>query len=306
MPDAKFLEEYPLYRKFDFDLYKVSTSPTIKECFLHDFPEINISMYCSNCKDIRTFRFTHKYIHEKEKQLDIVRFKRAPPPILEENDIINLNYVCAYCEKFHWFFAIKIGENLKVIKKVGQYPAWDINIEKNLKKLLGSYLENYQKGKTCESQSYGIGAFAYYRRIVEDIIEQLLESIPDLMSGEELEKYQVALEEVRKTKNISDKIALVKDLLPLILKPEQFNPLKTIYNVLSTGIHGKTDEQCLADAKLIRTSLIFLVDSILSRSKGQQEYTESMKKIIETQRKKIKRDENKDSSDDRIIAKRRK
>lgn len=110
------------------------------------------------------------------------------------------------------------------------------------------------------------------------------------MSGEELEKYQVALEEVRKTKNTTDKIALVKDLLPSILKPEQYNPLKTIHDALSKGLHGRTDEECLEDAESIRTSLLFLVDSILSRRKGQQEYTENMKKILEKQRKKLIKD----------------
>lgn len=105
----------------------------------------------------------------------------------------------------------------------------------------------------------------------------------------ELEKYQKVLEEVRNTKNTTKKIALVKDLLPQILKPEQFNPLKTIHDALSKGLHGRTDEECLEDADSIRTSLVFLVDAILSRRKGQQEYTESMKKIIKKQRKKIKR-----------------
>ena len=287
MLDAKFLEEYPLYRKFDFDLREDPLFPTT----INDFPEVNLNLYCPNCNHIRTFRITYKYIHKKEKKLAIISLKRLPSPTLEENDIVNLNYICAYCEDYHRFFAIKMGEGLKTIEKVGQFPPWSIKIEKNLKKLLGEYSEYYKKGKTCESQSYGIGAFAYYRRIIEDIIGELLELIPNLMTGEELQKYNEALEKVRGTKNTQDKIAFVKDLLPPILIPEQFNPLKTIYDVLSTGLHGRTDDECLNDAELIRTSLIFLVNAILSRRKEQLEYTESMKKILEEQRKKIIREE---------------
>jgi len=302
MPDAKFLEEYPLYRKFDFPIKR---DITLLPITLDEFPKVNLNMYCPNCNNIRTFKFNYKYIHKKEEKLFITnieahfniklktfRAKMLSPPVLKENDIINLNYICAYCEDYYRFFAIKMGEGLKTIEKVGQFPPWSIKIEKNLKKLLREYSEYYKKGKTCESQGYGIGAFIYYRRIVEDIIEELLELIPDLMSGEELEKFQVALEEVRKTKNTTDKIALVKDLLPAILKPEQFNPLKTIHDILSIGVHGRTDDECLDDAELIRTSLVFLVDSIKSRKKGQQEYTESMQKILKKQRKKIKKDEN--------------
>ncbi|TKJ23996.1 MAG: hypothetical protein CEE43_02190 [Promethearchaeota archaeon Loki_b32] len=302
MPNAKFLEEYQLYRKFDFPIKRDTKLLPIS---LNEFPKVNLNMYCPNCNNIRTFKFNYKYIHKKEKNLfiknidnhfqikfDFSKTQRPSFPVLEENDIVNLNYICASCEDYYRFFAIKMGKGLKTIEKVGQFPAWDISIEKNLKKILKGYSEYYKKGKTCESQSYGIGAFAYYRRIIEDIIGELLELIPDLMNGEELEKYRVALEEVRKTNNTTNKIALVKDLLPPILKPEQFNPLKTIHDVLSTGIHGKTDEQCLEDAESIRTSLIFLVDAILSRKKGQQEYTESMKKILEKRRKKINKNEN--------------
>lgn len=292
MPNTKFLEEYPLYRKFDFEISAV----------LMNFPEVNINMYCPNCKDVRTFRFTHKYLHQRKIGPISLRSPGQPilPKFIDENDIINLNYICALCEDFHRFFAIKIenivkqkfsmgkvGEKFRVIEKVGQFPPWDIRIEKNLKKILGKYSDYYKKGKTIESQSYGIGSFAYYRRIVEEIIGDLLELIPDLMRGEELENYKEALEQVKKTKNTQDKIALVKDLLPQILMPEQYNPLKTLHEILSEGIHGKTDEECLDNAQLIRTSLIFLVNTILSQRKDQQEYSESMKKILNKRKKSL-------------------
>ncbi len=156
-----------------------------------------------------------------------------------------------------------------------------------MRRIFGKYSDYYKKGKTCESQSYGIGAFAYYRRIVEEIIETLLQLIPDLMNGEELENYKEALEHVKKAKNTQDKIALVKDLLPQILMPEQYNPLKTIHENLSEGIHGKTDEECLNNAQLIRKSLIFTVNTILNQRKDQQKYSESMKKILNKKKKSL-------------------
>ena len=281
MPDAKFLEEYQLYRKFKCN----------RPEYVNRLPKININMHCSICKDTRTFILINRYYMKNNFIIDIDKSNIVYP--IEIYSYLILSYICASCRKFSRFFNLRVigksGTKSMEIEKVGQYPPWNINIERNLKEILKNYSENYKKGKTCESQSYGIGAFAYYRRIVEDVIGELLESIQDLMIGEELEKYQEALEEVRKTKNTADKIALVKDLLPPILKPEQFNPLKTIHDVLSKGLHGKTDEECLDDAELIRTSLVFLVNAILSRRKGQQEYTESMKKIIEKQRKKIER-----------------
>ena len=285
MPEAKFLEEYQLYRKFEFKL----------PSYFYELKDVNINMYCPNCEETRTFRFLHKYLHEKKQIMRPVGSLGVNRPIshngydLKENYIIQLTYSCASCENFNRIFSLRVGKNRQFIEKVGQYPPWDIKIGRDLKEILKNHSENYKKGKTCESQSYGIGAFAYYRRIVEDIIGELLEAIQDLIIGEELEKYQETLEGVRKTKNTTNKIELVKDLLPPILKTEQFNPLKTIHDALSKGLHGRTDEECLDDAESIRTSLVFLVDAILNRRKGQQEYTESMKKIIEKQRKKIER-----------------
>ena len=65
------------------------------------------------------------------------------------------------------------------------------------------------------------------------IIGNLLNSISELMTGEEKKRYEVALEKVKNTKQTNEKIKLVKDLLPSILIPEGFNPLKTIFNMLS-------------------------------------------------------------------------
>ena len=168
MPDAKFIEEYQLYRKFEFKL----------PSYFHEIKDININMYCPNCEETRTFRFSHKYLHnEKPSVRSIVNQPISPPSSLRENLIIHLNYICASCEKFNRIFSLRVGKNRQYIEKVGQFPPWSIKIEKNLKQLLKEYSEYYKKGKTCESQSYGIGAFAYYRRIVEGVIGELLESI---------------------------------------------------------------------------------------------------------------------------------
>ena len=53
---------------------------------------------------------------------------------------------------------------------------------KKLKDLLGEHKDYFRRGLICESQGYGIAAFAYYRRIVEETIDLLLQQISDLMS----------------------------------------------------------------------------------------------------------------------------
>ena len=106
-----------------------------------------------------------------------------------------LKYICAHCQKFARYFFVKVADDKKSIMKVGQYPAWDVSTDPNIERMLGEHADYFKKGLICESQGYGIGAFAYYRRIVEEIIGQLLEDIAGLLSGDEHDKYVQALED---------------------------------------------------------------------------------------------------------------
>ena len=274
MPNAEFLEEYPLYRKFDYNL------PFIKK-----FPKVSINMRCHKCDDKRTFVPYHIIYMDRNQILDIDKYNVVNENPIEGSHFI-LRYICASCGLFERIFVLKVGKNIKQIFKTGQYPPWDINIKKKLRKILGEYSDYYKKGLICESRSQGIGANIYYRRIVEGIIGELLEDLKEFLAGEEREKYEEVLDETKRRNTAQDKIRLVKNLIPPILMTGSLNPLTVLYDILSGDIHGKTDEECLAEAGLIRTSLIFLVNSILNRRKDQQEYTESIK-ILEKKRKTI-------------------
>jgi hypothetical protein len=165
--------------------------------------------------------------------------------------------------------------------KVGQYPPWEIKTETNIEKILGDHSEYFKRGLVCESQGYGIGAFGYYRRITEEIIDNLLDEIQDLMSPSEREKYKSALEETKRTIVTQDKIQLVKDLLPTILRPDGMNPLAVLHSSLSEGLHAKTDEDCLSIAETCREVLVFLVNQVAASKLASKGFTESMRKLLD-------------------------
>lgn len=143
-------------------------------------------------------------------------------------------------------------ENRFCFEKVGQYLSWLPDIDKGLKKELGKYEKLYRKSQICESQSYGIGAFAYYRRIVENIIDNLLNSMNELLDAEKKDAYNSKLEEIKKLDRVSDKIKEVKDLIPSTLILKGMNPLGRIYGALSSGLHGKSEVECLKQAKNLK------------------------------------------------------
>jgi hypothetical protein len=169
--------------------------------------------------------------------------------------------------------------------KIGQEPPWEITPDRTLEKVLGSRSVYYKRGLVCESQSYGIGAFAYYRRIIEEIIDDLLAGVANLIAGKERDVYLEALKKVKKTTITQEKIDLVKDLLPPILRPDGMNPLSTLHSVLSEGLHEQTDERCIELAMAVREALVFLVNQVTLTQTSAANFTESMRKILERKKK---------------------
>ena len=187
---------------------------------------------------------------------------------------------------FERYFFIKIHEDREWLMKVGQHPPWEIVPEKNIEKMLDQHADFYKKGLICESQGYGIGAFAYYRRIVEEIIGQLLEDIAELFSGEEQKKYLKALEETKKTVVTQEKIELVQDLLPPILRPEGMNPLSTLHSLLSEGLHADSEEVCMEHAMSVRAVIVFLVNQVAASKAASKDFTQRMRTLLEKKSKK--------------------
>ncbi|WP_223478767.1 hypothetical protein [Oricola indica] len=196
-------------------------------------------------------------------------------------EIFRLQYVCASCQKFERYFIIKIDEERGWISKVGQYPPWSVKTDANLSALLGEHKDYLASGLILESQGYGIGAFAYYRRIVEETIDELLSDVGELLAGEEKETYLTALSAVRKTRVTAEKIDLVKDLLPPILRPDGMNPLRALHEALSEGLHAQTDENCLTQAMIIRELLVYLATQLAASRNAAKSFTDNMRKLLD-------------------------
>lgn len=266
MPNKTFLEEYSLYRKF-----KVERLPPATD----QLATVQLNMECPKCSSNQTFVMTNKYWENCEC---------SNYPV--DGLVFRMVYLCVHCQKFERVFYVKVDEKKQWLMKVGQYPAWEVKGDPNIESLLGKHAGYYRKGLICESQGYGIGAFGYYRRIVEEVIDGLLDEIAELLSDTELEEYRDALAETKKTIVTQEKIALVKDLLPTILRPEGMNPLSALHSALSEGLHAESDEDCLEYAENCREILLFLVNQVAASKAASKGFTESMRKLLDKKSKK--------------------
>lgn len=261
MPNKEFLEEYPLYRKMKLE----------HPDRLDNLPKVNINMHCPTCTSNQTFIMKNEYWEN-------AGYMNAP----SQNMGLRLLYLCSHCESFERLFFVKFSPSRENwLMKIGQYPAWEIVGNPNIERLLGNHAAYFKRGLVCESQGYGIGAFSYYRRIVEEIIDGLLDEIAGLLSGSDFNAYQEALEKTKRTIVTADKIVLVKDLLPPILRPEGMNPLSALHSALSQGLHAESDESCLELAEHCRETLVFLVNQVAASKESAKTFTSSMRKLLE-------------------------
>lgn len=282
MITKQFLETYPLLRKYAVTFDKLVHYQFGTKGAITNLPIPAINLYCKSCQNIQTFKMENSYAHFSVD---------APVRHSPVGKIFEMRYLCASCSDFRHIFYVEFGvdrtpnEDSKTfsgwIRKIGQFPPWEIDIDKNLEKALGKDAELYKKGLVSESQSYGIGSYSYFRRITENIIDELLDSITTLLDEKDKESYKQALSKVKNTRVTEEKIELVQDLLPESLKPNGVNPLKSLHSALSEGLHSKTDDECLELADSIKTILVYLLDEVRNRNAKAKQFTDKMKKLLE-------------------------
>jgi hypothetical protein len=255
-----FFESYPLYRKFPQDV----------PLHFDRMEQLSINSDCDRCSGIQTL------------------VQSSPWAMLATHanssttgQVIYVKFKCVGCGITRRHFLLKVSDKNDWVMKVGQWPAWSIELDRGISDMVGEHATEFRKGLTCESQGYGIGAFAYFRRIVETMIDKLLDEISEIIPIEEQPAYSNALQAAKKTIVAQEKIAIVKELLPSTLRPGGINPLAVLHSVLSEGIHSRTDEQCLEDAALIRESLSFLVIQLLQAKESARSFTANMQRLLE-------------------------
>jgi hypothetical protein len=100
------------------------------------------------------------------------------------------------------------------------------HLDKDLDKFLGDDSEYFKKALLCESQGYGIAAFSYYRRVLENSIDKILDSLHSVFvlnsaSEEDVKK----IDKARNGIVMDERIGIAKDAVPSHLRPNGMNPL---------------------------------------------------------------------------------
>ena len=279
----QFLESDPLYKSIQVEL------PLLRR----QWPKAPVNAECPTCGSSQTFNMVNDY----DQKDDVDKSVGVSNPPRPDSNGVRLVYRCAGCGRSHRYYLLHVvqlsvrggggqyapspSKATAAIQKIGQYPGWDISPDPELAKKLGDRVGTFRKGLICESQGFGIGAFAYYRRIVEDLIDELLEDIRQIIPPNELNDYAAALEKAKQSKRATDKIEHVKDLLPRSLRPGGVNPLSLLHDALSQGLHALSDAECLEEASTIRDAVTILVHHVdLSRASAEL-FQKNVKRLLD-------------------------
>jgi hypothetical protein len=190
-------------------------------------------------------------------------FKSTESEIYLENDKYKFHfvrYICKNCQQTSKVFAIAValfkGEKVGRAFKFGEFPSFGPPTPAKLIELIGPDREIFLMGRRCENQGLGIGAFVYYRRVVENqknrIFDKIIQVAQKISADEGLIK---ELEEAKKETQFSKAVESIKHTLPESLRIDNHNPLTLLHKALSEGVHDKTDEECLDTAQSIRIVL---------------------------------------------------
>lgn len=145
----------------------------------------------------------------------------------------------------------------------------------------------FLKGRRCESQSLGIGAFVYYRRVVEKQKNRILDEIIKVsrkigMPAEMVTKLESAKTEIQ----FSRAIETLKDALPQALLINGHNPLMLLHSALSGGLHERSDEDCLELAHSVRVLLAELSDRLSQLLKDEAELNSAVSRLTNVDQEK--------------------
>lgn len=188
-----------------------------------------------------------------------------------------IKYICSNCRQETKTFSLAIFFDVArkgnaICYKFGELPEFGTPTPPRLLKLIDPDKEVFFKGRQCENHGLGVGAFAYYRRVVENqknrILDKIISAAESLAAPQDMIDTLTAAKEEKQFKRALES---VKDAVPPGLLINGQNPLTLLHSALSEGLHGKSDEECLERAHDIRLVLVELSDRLAQAVKDEKE-----------------------------------
>lgn len=179
-----------------------------------------------------------------------------------------INIKCKRTDDVFYYFIVWDPKNKELIK-IGQYPTvadFHISEIKQYNKLISSEkLREFTRAIGLAANGVGIGSFVYLRRIFEYLIHQafLAAKGDNAISEDDYQKSRM-----------DEKIDLLHSYLPAFLVEN-----RTMYSVLSLGIHELDEQTCLANFDTLRVGIEIILDEKLDEYRKKEKIELAKQKL---------------------------
>lgn len=157
----------------------------------------------------------------------------------------------------------------KSIMKVGQYPTiadmHKVQIKQYKSVLTNEEMKEFTRAIGLAASGVGIGSFVYLRRIFEN---QIAEAFEMALKNEDVVKDDFV------RARMDEKIEKLKKYLP-----ETLVEARSIYGILSKGIHSLTEEECLLSFDVLKQGIEMILDDKLEQKRKVEKRKQTMASI---------------------------
>lgn len=231
-----------------------------------NFPEIEI--HCATCNGLRFFHC-----------------QMGPVGINDRTEFnVFISYTCRNCRKQSKVYAVGFVRSAEpkgwFAKKFGEEPVFGPPVPSRAISLIGPDRELFLKGRRCENLGLGIGAFVYYRRVVESQKSRIFDEIIRVSRHLNVDGGLIAeLEEAKSEVQFTTAVDSIKAAIPQSLQINGYNPLLLLHSALSRGVHELTDTECAEIAGSIRVILVELAERLAAAMKNEAELNDAVNKL---------------------------
>jgi hypothetical protein len=221
-----------------------------------------IDTYCAYCGTASTFQ------HQIENQ--IYKSSNSDFRSLLQKGTQKYFTIFYKCARNNSHDLILVFEKINnILVKIGQYPSRadieKLNIKKYSKVLDDKMMREFSIGLGLFSHGVGIGSFVYLRRILEYLIEES-HKIAVKENNLDEEQYQKS--------RVIEKIEMLSEYLPEIMVKN-----KSIYSIISKGIHELSEDECKEYFIPIKNVIELVLDEKV-RQDEKEKLLEDTEKII--------------------------
>jgi len=188
-------------------------------------------------------------------------------------------YQCVNCQGDSVYFLIVELKNGAAMK-AGQFPMQSARVPSSIEKRLGASADFYRKALTCRNEGFGLATVAYFRRVVEDKTNELIDVVADAAEAHSVSAPEVAkIRAAKGERTYEDKLKVAAQAIPEVLKPHGANPFQAMYDILSIGIHTQSEGDCLQIADDTREIFDYVFDRLRTEIADRTAFVSKVKAI---------------------------